>query len=194
MALAHRVGHRPPTAGCLLVATPVIAEPTFFRTVILLLEHDDATGSLGVVLNRPMELSVADVLPSWSVFTAPPGVLYSGGPVAEGGALALGRLQSAGSLPVGVTAVFESVVVVDLDAEPSAMGSFVEELRVYNGYAGWGPGQLRSELRSGAWWVFGSTPTDGFSREPSELWYQVLGRQGGSWAMWAHAAEDPDVN
>ena len=51
-----------------------------------------------------------------------------------------------------------------------------------------------NELRSQAWWVLPSLPGDWFSTDPSELWYRVLGRQGGSWAMWAHAAEDPEVN
>ncbi len=183
-----------PVAGCLLLATPVIAEPTFFRTVVLLLEHDDAVGSLGVVLNRPMELTVADTLPAWAGLTSPPGVLFAGGPVAEGSALALGRVTTADPLPAGVTSVFGPLAVVDLDTEVSVAGSVVGELRLYSGYAGWGPGQLRNELRSQAWWVLPSLPGDWFSTDPSELWYRVLGRQGGSWAMWAHAAEDPEVN
>jgi putative transcriptional regulator len=182
-----------PAAGCLLVATPVIAEPTFFRTVVLLLEHDDAVGSLGVVLNRPMELTVADTLPAWTGLASAPGVLYAGGPVAEGSALALGRVTT-DRLPAGVTTVFGPLAVVDLDTEVPVAAAAVETLRIYSGYAGWGPGQLRNELRSQAWWVLPSLPADWFSSEPSELWYRVLGRQGGSWAMWAHAAEDPEVN
>jgi len=183
-----------PAPGRLLVATPTIAEPTFFRTVILLLEHDDATGSLGVVLNRPSELTVADTVPEWAGSATAPGVIHAGGPVAPGSALALARLTPVTPPAAGLTVVFGAVAVVDLDTDPATVASALAELRIYNGYAGWGPAQLRGELRGGAWWVFDSQPEDWFSNDPDGLWYRVLARQGGRWTMWAHAPEDLSVN
>jgi putative transcriptional regulator len=70
----------------------------------------------------------------------------------------------------------------------------LQQLRIYSGYAGWGPRQLRGELREGAWWVFDSEPQDWFSTEPGDLWSRVLRRQGGHWKMWAAAPDDPEVN
>ena len=85
-----------PAPGRLLVATPVIEEPIFFRTVIGLLEHDDEVGTLGVVLNRPGELLVAEAIPSWADAAGSPPVLFRGGPVAQGSALALAELPRPG--------------------------------------------------------------------------------------------------
>lgn len=186
-----------PAEGRLLVASPVIGEPTFFRTVVLLLEHDDDAGSLGVVLNRPTELSVLDTVPGWEETVSPPDVLFTGGPVAEGSALGIGLVAAGGAAdapPGGVTALFDRLAVVDLEADPALLVPALHDLRIYSGYAGWGPGQLAGELREGAWWVFDSDPADWFSTAPEDLWSAVLRRQGGRWKMWAAAPVDPEVN
>lgn len=183
-----------PAEGRLLVATAVIDEPTFFRTVILLLEHDDAVGTLGVVLNRPTDLTIGETIPSWQSAVSAPGVLFTGGPVAEGSALGLGLVAAEDSLPDGTTGLFGRLAIVDLESDATVMGSQLEELRIYSGYAGWGAGQLAGELRSKAWWVFDSLPADWFATDPSDLWSEVLRRQGGRYKMWASAPVDPAVN
>ncbi len=66
--------------GTLLLSSTELFEPTFRRTVVYMLEHNDA-GSLGVVLNRPSETSVQEVLPQWAPLAAAPEALYIGGPV-----------------------------------------------------------------------------------------------------------------
>src|SRR4051812_9571787 len=68
--------------GQLLVATPSLREPTFARTVIALLEHDDENGSVGVVLNRPMSVAVSEVVDAVSDLVTAPPTLFDGGPVA----------------------------------------------------------------------------------------------------------------
>src|SRR5882757_1960282 len=81
-----------PAAGRLLIATGGLADPNFSRTVVLLLDHD-STGTLGVVLNRPTTLDVAEALPSWAGLVGPPPpVLFQGGPVGLDSALALATL------------------------------------------------------------------------------------------------------
>ena len=57
-------GARTPSKSRLLVATPRLDDPNFRRAVVLVVEHNDE-GSIGVVLNRPSPLAVADVLPGW---------------------------------------------------------------------------------------------------------------------------------
>src|SRR5699024_1688659 len=66
--------------GRLLVATSQLTDPNFAKTVILLLSHDD-DGALGVVLDQPTEVRVADVLPAWGEVLTEPDVLFHGGPV-----------------------------------------------------------------------------------------------------------------
>src|SRR5690606_29589593 len=78
----------PSYAGRLLVASPTLRDPNFARTVVLILDHDH-TGTLGVVLNRPLEVEVRDVLPDWTGDVSAPGSLFGGGPVATDSALAI---------------------------------------------------------------------------------------------------------
>lgn len=182
-----------PAQGRLLVATPVIGDPNFDRTVILLLEHEDALGTLGVVLNRPTGLDVADALPGWEALCVEPRQLFIGGPVAEGSAIALGEAVP-DATPGGWTRILGDLVVVDLDRDPDTFGATLRRLRVFSGYAGWGPGQLRGELDVGAWFVVRAEPEDPFAGAPDELWRSVLARQGGAWRMWANAPDDPSVN
>src|SRR4051812_49243023 len=81
-----------PRAGRLLVAAPALGDPNFARSVVLLLEHNEQ-GSLGVILNRPTDLTVAEVLDAWSPLASAPDVVFQGGPVGLDGALALAALS-----------------------------------------------------------------------------------------------------
>lgn len=81
---------RPPRRGCLLVAAPTLEDPNFRRAVVLLLAYDEA-GALGVVLNRPSETPLAEIVPSWAAHASTPDVLFSGGPVQQNAAICVGR-------------------------------------------------------------------------------------------------------
>src|SRR6201992_1200760 len=78
-----------PRAGRLLVATPLLGDPNFKRTVVLIVEHEEIQGTLGVVLNRPTTAGVGQVLEQWTELTTEPSVVFRGGPVAPNSALAL---------------------------------------------------------------------------------------------------------
>jgi putative transcriptional regulator len=106
------------TVGKLLIAEPLLGDPNFDRSVVLMIEHTDE-GALGVVLNRPTELEVSAVLGDWTGLAAPPEVLYMGGPVEQDGVLALGRRRSdvAADGAVGLTPVLGTVGTVDLHRE-----------------------------------------------------------------------------
>src|ERR1700744_2807205 len=143
--------------GCLLVATPVLTDPNFHRTVILVVEHEAEEGTLGVVLNRPTDVPVDRVLDSWSELVTGPSVVFKGGPVAPTSALAIG-LVPGDAEPLGWPALDGAAAVsrlglVDLDAPPDLLAPAIDRLRVYAGYAGWAPGQLRAEIDEGAWYV-----------------------------------------
>src|ERR1700691_1153523 len=78
-----------PKAGRLLVATPILGDPNFKRAVVLIVEHEDVQGTLGVVLNRPTTIGVGQVLEQWTDLATEPSVVFRGGPVAPNSALAL---------------------------------------------------------------------------------------------------------
>jgi len=177
----------------LLVATPVLREPTFARTVILLLEHRIESGALGVVLNRPQSAPVADVVPSVADLATTPGVLFSGGPVSTSTAIALG-LAVPGAEPEGWTPVSPPIVTVDLDHDPVLLATSLQALRVFAGYAGWAAGQLEGEIAEGAWYVVDALPGDPFLDDPQQLWRSVLRRQGWPLSAVAMCPLDPTMN
>lgn len=166
-------GQLPPEGGRLLVATPLLDDPHFARTVVYLLEHDGG-GTVGVVLNRPSRTPVGQVLPEWHSAVVGPAVVFGGGPVQPDGALCLAQLQSDGP---GVRRVVDGVGTVDLDGDVTLITGLARRLRVFAGHAGWSPGQLDDELAMGAWWAVPGSPDDLFSVEPRDMWRTVLRRQ-----------------
>jgi len=173
-------------AGTLLVASPVLLDPNFYRTVVLVLQHDH-DGAVGVVLNRPSQEPVDLHLPEWAPRLGDPSVVFVGGPVDP--AIAIGVVRS--DRPTEPTALF-GVGLVDLRSDPAA--ETPGPVRVFSGYAGWGPGQVEDELGEGAWLVLRAEPDDVFTQYPTELWSRVLRRQGGSVAMLATFPLDPSMN
>jgi putative transcriptional regulator len=163
------------TIGRLLIAEPNLGDDNFERTVILMIEHNDE-GALGLVLNRPSELDVAQLVPDWSGLTVDPPVLFVGGPVSQNGVIALGRVPG-GREAAGWTQVVGSCGTVDLNHASSEAGSPIEGVRLFAGYSGWGPGQLDGELALGAWYVVDALPGDAFAPQPERLWNDILSRQ-----------------
>ena len=180
-------------SGRLLVASPMLTDDNFRRTVILMLDHGD-DGALGLVVNRPMEVDVSTVLPAWQPYTTAPGRLFQGGPVQLDSALGLVAMPGTTSEPVGVRLLIGSIGLVDLDAPPEVIVSGLAGLRIFAGYAGWSPGQLEGEIAEGAWYVVDAEPRDAFTDSPEGLWREVLRRQRGKLAMVSTYPDDPTQN
>ena len=181
----------PTLTGRLVVATPALQSPDFGRTVVLLLEHGEH-GALGVVLNRPSGLAVAEPLPQWVPFAADPPVVFVGGPVAPSAAICLARARD-GADVAAWKPLFDGLGTLDLEGHPDDV-PVLDRLRVFAGYAGWGPGQLEDEIAEGAWFVLDSEPDDALSGEPGALWRSVLKRQGGEYALVSAFPLDPTLN
>ncbi|MDR6978490.1 putative transcriptional regulator [Streptomyces sp. 3330] len=182
--------------GRLLVATPALADPNFDRAVVLLLDHDEE-GSLGVVLNRPTPVGVGDILEGWADLTGEPGVVFQGGPVSLDSALGIAVIPGGAAVdgtPLGWRRVHGAIGLVDLEAPPELLASALGSLRIFAGYAGWGPGQLEDELGEGAWYVVESEPGDVSSPSPERLWREVLRRQRSELAMVATYPDDASLN
>lgn len=187
-----------PKAGRLLVATPLLADPNFRRTVVLIVEHEIAEGTLGIVLNRPSPIEVGQVLEQWTELATDPSVVFKGGPVAPSSALALALIPGKDE-PVGWRALdgapaLARLGLLDLDAPPRLLAPAIQSLRVYAGYAGWSPGQLDAEIDEGAWYVIAAEPGDVFAADPERLWRDVLRRQEGDLAFLATYPDDPGLN
>jgi putative transcriptional regulator len=164
--------------GSLLVSSTDLVEPAFRRTVIYVIEHNEA-GSLGVVINRPSETSVQEVLPQWAPLAARPAALYVGGPVKRDAALCLATLRTGALIDgvAGLRRVHGRVVMVDLDSDPEVIAPLVEGVRIFAGYSGWTFGQLDSELQRDDWMVVSALPSDVVAPARIDVWAQVLRRQ-----------------
>lgn len=190
-------------AGRVLVATPQLSDPSFARSVVLVLEHDRG-GTLGIVLNRPLEVPIVEVLPDWTGQVSDPGRLFAGGPVSREAALAVGLLSTGSGKehsgvdeeggPVGFNAMFGRVGLVDLDAPARLLDGALSGLRIFAGYAGWSPGQLEDEMEAGAWVVVDAEDEDLTTRTPDALWSQVLRRQQGNLRLLSTCPPDPGHN
>lgn len=182
------------TRGRLLVATPLLGDPNFERTVIFMLE-DNEEGALGLVLNRPSPLEVTEPLPDWSRLVARPSVVFVGGPVSRTSVIALAAREPAYELPDDAwTEVGGTVGVLDLTADADLIGAGLAEVRVFAGYAGWGEGQLGGEIAEGAWFVVDAVTTDTFTDHPELLWRDVLRRQRDPLRQFANYPPDVSVN
>ncbi len=180
------------TTGRLLVAEPMLGDPNFDRTVILVLQHS-ADGALGLVLNRPTDMPVADALPGWGDVATEPAMLHIGGPVEEQSGWCLARAREPDEL-TGFVPVLDDLGLVDLELDPVDVALSFHAVRVYAGYSGWGPGQLEHELAQDAWFVADAEPDDPFLPDGPALWRRILARQGGPLARLANFPADPSVN
>lgn len=181
-------------AGQLLVASPVLDDPNFDRTVVLLLEHTE-DGALGLVLNRPSGTSLDDALPLWVEQAAQPAQVFVGGPVEPQAAICLAESLAAAE-PQGwrvLDSVGPTLGVLDLGADPSATRGELR-LRVFAGYAGWSAAQLETEISMGGWYVLDARPADVLTSAPEYLWRDVLRRQGGNLALVSTFPPDPRLN
>lgn len=179
--------------GKVLVATPALTDPNFHRTVVLLLDHSEE-GAIGLVLNRPSEVRLAEALPGWELLAASPPVVFAGGPVEPDAVIALGRAKPETMTDPGWMPIVDRLRVVDLAAGPDAADDVIDEARVFLGYTGWAPGQLEDEVEADAWFVADARDVDAIATDPDELWRRVLRRQGGQLALFATYPEDPSRN
>lgn len=178
--------------GTLAISAPMMQDPNFRRTVVLICEHQPGTGSFGLVLNRQLDMQLGDVLEGRFAYDPP---LYLGGPVQRE---TLHYLHTRpddvpGGIPLsdGVTwgGNFERVQQLTQTGDASADG-----LRFFLGYSGWGPGQLEDELDDEAWILAPSAADLIFEVEPDALWRTVLRRMGGEYAVLANFPDDPRMN
>lgn len=184
------------SAGALLVANPEMLDPNFDRAVVLVLAHG-GDGALGVVLNRPSANRVGERFSRWDECHDDRGVFFAGGPVNPGAVIGLvvRPPDATGELPEGLmTEVLTRVGVVDLDYPIGPVAQMVGSLRLFAGYAGWGPGQLEEEIALGGWWVVAAEPSDVCTAAPEILWRDVLRRQRGGLALVSSYSRDPHLN
>ena len=179
----------PSLQGQLLVASPGLLDPNFRRTVVLVTEHTE-DGAAGLVLNRPTESEVSEIVPALESLVDDGEPIFMGGPVQPNGVLVLGEFLDPDDAAVPL---FGALGFPSLD-EPDEVVPLTTRRRIFAGYAGWGSGQLEDELAREDWILEPAQPDDAFTETPNELWADVLRRKGGIYELVARMPEDPSVN
>ncbi len=172
-AAAPVVRHEAPAPGRFLVASRNLTDPHFSRTVIYLVGHNDE-GTLGLVVNRPSEIRLADAVSDVEDGEGDDHAIYFGGPVKHSMISMLMRSETQNPL---VRQVADDVffshdrrVLDRLLAEQKPAAA----LRFYMGHAGWTAGQLQQEIGRGDWFVVDADPANIFSTRPASLWTRLI--------------------
>ena len=175
-------------AGSLLVAHPNMLDPNFRRTVLFISAHDPDDGAIGVIINRPLDKSVADLVneePPQNLADVP---VFFGGPVGNNQLmLAAFEWRKGDGLKLNQQVLNALDPISELSGDPPAIRAFL-------GYAGWSAGQLEAEMKQKAWIVQkpsrAALKSDGLSR----LWFDIMKKLGPWYRMLAAAPDDPSLN
>lgn len=161
--------------GLFLIAEASLRDPNFRETVILITHHN-ATGTMGVVINRPTTTPLSHLLEDHEDLAEMADTLHLGGPVDRGVLLLLVRSLAR---PDHADHVFDHVYVSQsLDVLIDALKSDDPNtaVRLFSGYAGWAPGQLADEITRGSWRVVPADPSVLFDRDAEVIWREMIRR------------------
>ncbi len=176
--------------GQLLIAGPALGDPNFWRTVVLVVDHNEE-GALGLVLNRPSETKVGDAVPELQGLIDSDADVLVGGPVQKSAVIVLAEFEDPSEAAL---IAFDDIGVLGNVMARDELSARIREARAFAGHAGWGPGQLDDELSRGDWILEPARRSDAFAERPDRLWPTVLTRKGGSYALVARMPADPTVN
>ena len=180
-----------PKKGRLLVSEPFLHDPFFKRSVILLTEHSEE-GSVGFILNKPINVKLYEAIDDFPKFDVN---LYLGGPVQRD---SLYYIHTLGDTIDESVEIFDGiywggnfevlkVLIESKKVDPT-------ELRFFMGYAGWGSEQLDGELKKQSWIVTKAEIKNIMDTETKTLWQELLKMQGKEYEMLASFSEYPSLN
>ncbi len=155
--------------GRALVASPYLTDPNFLRSVVYILRHD-AEGALGLILNRPTAVTVGDLLGQLTESDfRNEALVYCGGPV-DGPLVMLQNEQADADCMLSVVSDQDRIV-------DACQCGGTESYRLFDGYAGWGSGQLEAEMESGGWLIWDIPPSEIINND-DKLWEMAVRQIG----------------
>ena len=184
--------HVVPSRGKVLISEPFLYDEMFGRSVILLVDHS-TDGTMGLVLNKPLPLSLNDVLKEFKDISNIP--IYKGGPLSTDTLFYLHTLKDVeDSLQIGKGVYLNG----DFDAirRYILQGNDIDgKIPFFLGYSGWEHDQLCQEIEENTW-LIGSTSIASLMNEKgsAELWKNVLGQLGGKYEIWSRFPQIPTLN
>lgn len=171
--------------GSLLIAHPSMLDPNFRRAVLFISAHDPVDGAMGVILNRPLDKHVADL-----VNDSPPAGLedvpvFLGGPVGKNQLMfAAFEWEDANGLKLNHN--------VSLNQAQEQVNG--DTIRAFVGYAGWSAGQLEAEMKQKAWILQKPTRAALMPDRLPKLWFEIMRGLGPWYKLLSAAPDDPSLN
>jgi putative transcriptional regulator len=173
--------------GSLLIAHPNMLDPNFRRAVLFISAHDPEDGALGVILNRPLDKHVADLVneePPAGLADVP---VFLGGPVGRNQLMfAAFEWEKGKGLKLNHN--------VNLEEASELCGNDPSSVRAFVGYAGWGAGQLEAEMKQNAWLLQKPSRSTLKADRLPKLWFDIMRGLGPWYKMLAAAPDDPSLN
>ncbi len=180
-----------PGQGRILISDPFLNDAYFKRSVVLLTEHNDK-GTVGLVLNKPVEVTISEIL---SDFPAIDTSISVGGPV---GTNAVHYIHSLGDIIPNSVKVTNDIwwggdfELVKQLIKGGALKD--DQIRFFVGYSGWEPRQLEREISENSWVVSELDSRKIMNSRGKEFWQQVLNSLGGKYRLWTNFPENPGMN
>ena len=180
--------------GSLLIANPVLPDPNFSRSVILLCNHNDQ-GSFGLVINRSSQLKATDLFSEIDILKSHDEKVYIGGPVSQSMVFYLYR---SGKDVIGLDKIcsgvylgsnLETLESLYLDIENPE-----ENIRFYLGYSGWSGGQLDGEMEQNSWLVQDANEQLVFLDSVNLIWPKAVNSLGEKYQYLTKAPVNPQWN
>jgi putative transcriptional regulator len=175
-------------AGSLLVAHPNMLDPNFRRTVLFISAHDPNEGALGVIINRPLDRHVADLVTETPFVSLAEVPVFLGGPVGKNQLMfAAFEWQKGEGLKLNHNVSLE-------EASDALDPKKLATVCAFVGYAGWGAGQLEAEMKQKAWLLQKPSPSVLKLDRLPKLWFDIMRTLGPWYKMLAAAPDDPSLN
>jgi len=180
-----------PTKGKILISEPFLIDYYFKRSVVLLAEHNEE-GSFGLILNKPVDLPLNDVLQDFPHFEAK---VFLGGPVKTD---SLYFIHTLGEKIENSLEISEGLFWggdIELIKEMIVIGKIKpKEIKFFVGYSGWISKQLEGELARNSWLVANIKAKQVMDSVPEVLWKESLRKLGGVYSYWPNFPSDPGLN
>lgn len=179
-------------SGKILLAEPYMLDANFKRAVILVCDHSEEEGSVGFILNKPLDVPVNDLVQDFPDFDAS---AYYGGPVATN---TIHYIHNVGEMLDDSVEVGRGVYWGgDFDKLKFLISSKLirpENIRFFIGYSGWSPGQLDNEMEYRSWVTASLDANYVFKSKPARLWNQVMYNKGGQYSVIAQMPDEACLN
>ena len=181
-----------PKRGDVLLSEPTMGDFYFGRSVVLLIDHNEADGSFGIIMNKPLHVRLSEIADVFEDFDAP---VYLGGPVSEN---QIFFMHTLGDLVPDACQIMDGLY---WGGDTETLNALIEQgiadknnVRFFLGYSGWTAGQLVDELERNSWIVCKATAKTLFNTPIQQLWTTLVTRMGKEYEMWKRFPKNPEDN